>query len=271
MKKINVLTLFFIYPYIAFVAKNALSLNNSFEKNPHENEVSKIIAKVETNYKQIKTICGRILQTRSFKDNKVKSKLNFFLKHPDKLYLDCLSQHGQIQYRQIIVSNGKTYWLYSPLENKAIKFNLEKMKTLTNSMLSPVKFLGINIFEQLKEAFTFGIEGRKDERLIIYATPTTGGKLIGKVKIEIDPIKWLIYSFQIFDKKNTLISQTVYKRYHLFNKSIWFPLEIKIKSLVGKDIVEEDISFHRIKLNCPIPEEKFDFNPPKEAKILFMK
>ncbi|MDI6793712.1 MAG: DUF4292 domain-containing protein [bacterium] len=248
---------------VAFAAQNT-SIPNNLTQSPTNKQASNIIVKIEANYSQIRTISGRILQTRSLTNNKVKSKLNFFLKMPDKLYLDYLTPQ-----RQTIVSNGKTYWSYSPSQNKAVKANLKEMENLENPVLSPMKFLGINIFEELEEAFNFRVEDSDTNQFTLCATPKSGGKLISQVKVKIDPIRWVILSVQIFDKKNDLISQTSYEKFQLFDKSIWFPLEIKIESLVGKKkILKEDTSFHRVRLNMKIPEEKFNFTPPKGIEIL---
>jgi outer membrane lipoprotein-sorting protein len=248
---------------IVFFLQGVVFATQGTSTQTDNDQVSKIIAKIEANLSQINTISGRLFQTRSFGDIKTLSKLNFYLKLPDKLYLDYLTPQ-----RQIIVSDGKMLWSYFPSQDKAIKVDLKKMEDLENSMLSPRKILGIDIFEGLKETFDFRVEERKDDQITICATPKSEGRLLGEVKVKLDPIRWVTLSIQIFDKKDRLISRISYDKYQLFNKSIWFPLEIETESLIGREILKENISFHRVKLNPRIPEEKFNFTPPEGIEVL---
>jgi outer membrane lipoprotein-sorting protein len=249
------------FQVVAFTTQTASTQNNLIQ-DPSDNQVSKIIAKIEANYSQIKTISGKILQTGSFRDATIQNKLNFSLELPDRIYIDSL-----IPQRQTIVSDGKICWSYSPSQNKAIKADSREIR---ETILSPMKFLEINIFEELREAFDFRIEKKGDDQITICAVPKSGGRLISQVIVEVDPVRWVILSTKIFDKKDDLISETSYEKYQLFNKSIWFPLEIKTNSLVEKERVKENTFFHRVRLNQEIPEERFNFTPPAGVEILFL-
>lgn len=224
------------------------------------NPALRIMDKVEANYSQIKTISGRILQSRSFQDHQIESKLNFIFKYPDKLYLDYLSPQ-----RQTMIFNGKTCWIYASDQAKAIKADLKEMK---NSMLSFDALLGIDIFKDLEKGFNLKVESQNNNQVTISARPKSAGRLISYMKVEIDPERWVISSARIFDKKNNLISQTEYQKYQLLNGSVWFPLEVKTSSLMGKMSLKEETSFHRIELNQEVAEERFNFTPPEGVDVL---
>ncbi|PIP40924.1 hypothetical protein COZ71_02575 [Candidatus Desantisbacteria bacterium CG_4_8_14_3_um_filter_40_12] len=219
-------------------------------------QASEVIATIEANYSQIQTLSGRMSQTRSYGNNKIqKAELNFFFKSPDKLYLDYLTP-----VRQIIIANGTSCWGYSPEDNSAEKIDL----TDKNMIFSPLKLLGIDILDELKGAFDLTIKENEanargtTSKIIILASPKTGGKVISQILIDIDTFRWIISSLKIMDRKGNLISQTLFEDYQQIN-NIWFPLRIKAKSLLGKQVINEEISFHRLKLNVEIPDERFNF------------
>ncbi|MBI4777316.1 outer membrane lipoprotein carrier protein LolA [Candidatus Desantisbacteria bacterium] len=217
---------------------------------------SDVISAIEANYSQIQTISCRVSQIRSYGNNKMQSELNLFFKSPDKLYLDYLTP-----LRQTIIANGTSCWGYSPEDNRAEKVDL----TEANMIFSPLKLLGIDVLDELKEAFDLTIKEEVDargavSRVIILASPKTGGKVISQILITVDPLSWVISSLKIMDKKGALISQTLFEDYQQIN-NIWFPLRVNTKSLLGKQIITEDTSFSRLKLNIDIPDKRFDFVP----------
>ncbi|MFH1860193.1 MAG: outer-membrane lipoprotein carrier protein LolA [bacterium] len=221
--------------------------------NPsHNYQASEVMTAIEANYSQIQTLSGRISQTRLYGNNKIQSELSFFFKSPDKLYLDYLTP-----LRQTIIANGTTCWGYSSEDNRAEKIDL----TGKNMIFSPAKLLGIDILDELSSAFDLTIKENQAEEIVILASPRTGGKVIAKILIAVDPSRWVISSLKIMDKKGNLISQTLFENYQQIN-NVWFPLKIHAKSLLGKQVIIEDISFHRLKLNPEIPDERFDFVPP---------
>ncbi len=252
-----ILTIFFLGFHC--VAEASLNPSTKYQS-------SDVIAAIEANYSQIQTISCRISQTRLYGKNKAQSELNLFFKSPNKLYLDYLTP-----LRQTIIINGTSCWGYSPEDNRAEKVDL----TEANMMFSPIKLLGIDILDELKNAFDLTIKvdeadtkDTKDtgSRVVILARPKTGGKVISQVLIDVDPSRWVISSLKIMDKKGALISQTLFEDYQQLD-NIWFPLKIKAKSLLGKKVITEDIAFHRLKLNVEIPDERFDFVQMGERKI----
>ena len=244
-----ILTIFFLISHcVAFASLN-----------PSLHQPSDIIAAIKANYSQIQTIACRISQTRLYGNNKVQSELNLFFKSPDKLYLDYLTP-----LRQIIIANGTSCWSYSPEDNQVEKVDL----TGANMIFSPIKLLGIDVLDELKNTFDLTIKeneaGNRDAAtgIVILASPKTGGKVISQIFIAVDPSCWTISSLKIMGKKGNLISQTLFENYQQVN-NIWFPLRISAKSLIGKQVIIEDISFHRLKLNAEILDERFDFVPPE--------
>ena len=233
-----ILTVFFLISYSAAFASSNLAANY---------QSSEVIAAIEANYSQIQTISGRINQTRSYKNNKIDSELSFFFKNPDKLYLDFLTP-----LRQIIIINGTSCYGYSPEDNQAEQIDL----TGINMAFSPVKLLGIDILDELKEAFNLTVKKNEAKNITILASPKTGGRIIAQILIDVDPSRWVISSFNIMDKKGKLISQTLFKDYQQVS-NIWFPLRIESKSLLEKQVITESISFHRLRLNPEIPDERF--------------
>jgi outer membrane lipoprotein-sorting protein len=230
-------------------------------------QASDVMTAIEANYSQIQTISCRISQTRLYGKNKVESELNLYFKSPDNLYLDYLTP-----LRKIIVAHGTSCWGYSPEDNQAEQVDL----TGTNIIFSPVKLLGIDILDELKKAFDLTIKIDEVDaknaasargalsRVIILASPKTGGKIISQILITVDSSRWVISSLKIMDKKGNLISQTLFEDYQQID-NIWFPLRISAKSLLGNQVITEDIFFHRLKLNIDIPDERFNFVPPKRT------
>ncbi|MFH1897683.1 MAG: outer membrane lipoprotein carrier protein LolA [Candidatus Desantisbacteria bacterium] len=242
MKKIlGMLIIFLIPSCTAFASQDTVNY-----------QAAEVMTRIEANYNQLQTMSGRIKQTRSYGNNKIQSELSFFFKSPDKLYLDYLTP-----VRQIIIANGTSCWGYSPDDNRAEKVDL----TEANMTFSPVKLLGIDILDELKKAFNLTIKENQAERIVILASPRTGGKFISQILIIVDPIRWVISSLKIMDKKGDLISQSSFEEYSQVN-NIWFPLRIKAKSLLGKQVINEEISLRRLKINQSISDERFEFVPP---------
>ncbi len=227
-----------------------------------DQEVEHIIQMVNEQYAKIKTIGGMISRNIQGGGNTQSIKGRFLIKRPHCSYVEFANPH------QIVCSNDSLCWVDNVEENVVLKFHIARMNRFEREALGIEGLIGLNVFDQLREGFSFSLFDTLNGDLVVSAKPKSGGELISKILIKIDPKKWVILAYEIFDLEGNLVSQTKYEDYSLYGDSLLFPNRVLTRSIYQGEILEETDNFSRVRLNQPIPDKNFEFIPPKKAKII---
>ena len=163
----------------------------------------------------------------------------------------------------MVVSNAEELWIYLPQDKKAIK--LKSITPARREIYEISSLMGLNIFEYLRKGFSFTVErGKKYE---IVAQPKKERKYLSRIEVKVNPIRWIIRRAKVYDKNGKLLTSTEYKDYKLID-NIWFPRKIESKTYVDNLVSREKDTFHHLKINIPIKEEKFQFNLPRGVEMI---
>ncbi len=246
---VSVLIVLFFFPFLGlnFIAAS---------------EVEDVIQMVNGQYSKIKSIQGMI--RREIRDGQDTQSVTgrFLIKKPDRYYVEFSDPH------QIVCSNDSLCWVEKVEENVVLKFHIAKMNRFEKEALGIGGLLGLNVFDQLREGFSFSLFDTLEGNLVLSAKPKSKARLISQILVKVDPKRWVILAYEIFDLKGKLVSQTKYEDYALYGDSLLFPKRVKTKSIYGEKTLEETDSFSRLRLNQFISDDKFEFIPPKKAKII---
>lgn len=227
-----------------------------------DQEAQHIIQMVNGQYGEIKTIEGIINKSIQGGGNTQSIKGRFLIKRPHCSYVEFANPH------QIVCSNDSICWVDNMEENVVLKFHIARMNRFEREALGIEGLLGLNVFDQLREGFSFSLFDTLNGDLVVSAKPKSGGELISKILIKVDTKRWVILAYEIFDLEGNLVSQTKYEDYTLYGDSLFFPNRITAKSIYNGVALEETDSFSRVRLNRSIPDDNFEFIPPKNAKII---
>ena len=224
--------------------------------------VEHIIQMVNLQYGKIKSIQGIINRKIRNGQNTQRVTGRFLIKKPDRSYVEFADPH------QIVCSNDSLCWVENVVENVVHKFPIAKMNEFEREILGVRGLIELNLFDQLKDGFDFYLSDTLDGDLVIAARPKAPGKFLSKILVKVDPRRWIILAYEIFDLKGKMVSQTKYLDYKLYADSLLFPMKVSIKSAEGTNLLEETDEFSQLRLNSTIPDSNFDFIPPKNAKIV---
>ncbi len=224
--------------------------------------VEHIIQMVNGQYGKIKSIQGIINKNIQGGGNTQSIRGRFLIKKPDKSYVEFANPH------QIVCSNDSLCWVEKVAENIVLKFHIARMNKFEREALGIEGLIGLNVFDQFRDGFSFSLSDTLNGDLVVSAKPKSGGELISKILVKVDPKRWVILAYEIFDLKGNLISQTKYEDYSLYGDSLFFPNRITAKSIYNGVALEETDNFSRLRLNQLIPDKNFEFIPPKKAKII---
>jgi len=247
-----------IAPLLIGLFSSLLSFSNLLA----DQEAEHIIRMVNEQYDGIKTIGGVIDKRIQSEGKTQKVTGRFLIKRPDKSYVEFADPH------QIVCSNDSLCWVEKVEENVVLKFHIAKMNRFEKEALGIGGLLGLNVFEQLRDGFRFSLLDTLNGDLVISAQPKSGGEIISKILIKVDPKKWVILAYEIFDLKGKLVSQTKYEDYILYGDSLFFPNRVTTKSIYKGETLAETDNFSRVRLNQAILDDNFEFTPPKDAEIV---
>lgn len=178
--------------------------------------------------------------------NQYEKVLTFEADFSQKSYVKAMNQtqsvKGQVQIKkpgkmrwvygapdtQILISNGKTLWLYVPEEEQATKVPVESIY----SSNTPALFLAGK--GKLTQAFNVESVSQESQNIVVTLVPKNEDQSLARLVL-------------LADKKNyQIIGSTVYDK--LGNKT--------------------EIRFNRIRVNQEIPEEQFQLKTPPGVEIL---
>jgi len=179
-----------------------------------------IAKKMQEKYESIKDMKGTITVTTEFNGEKQTQTICFVMKMPDK--------HRSEDENTIVVSNGKTMWIYDKKKNEVIKMELPKVE---------------------RPEFDYG-------ELVKAMLEENDVKLIGTEKVSDRDC----YVIEVIPK-----NETYYTKQKLWiDKEFWYPLKIEIISEKFRSTIE----YQNVEFNTGVSDSEFEFTPPEGAKIV---
>ncbi len=188
-----------------------------------------IVNRMVEKYESVKNYRADVLYQVIIGTKSMNTTMNYIYEKPDKLYI-----HNE-KLGQIVVSNGKTIWLYSSRDNS----------------VRVVSFSDLNSKE--KESFEKGML-----RTIIDDTVKNNVTYLGTDTFE--GRKCYVVKFNPENKKEVTVKVWVDSEY-------WLPVKVysSSKTLFGNMITA--IEFRNLSVNTKINETMFNFTPPEGTRI----
>ncbi len=179
-----------------------------------------IAKKMQERYASLKDMKGTMVITTQFKGMEQSKQIQFAMKKPDKFRSE--------DEKMLMVSNGKTMWIYDKQRNVVTKVNLPKIK---------------------QPEFDYG-------KIVKDMLDKYDVKYLGEEKVSGRDC----YVIELIPKETKL----VIKQKLWVDKNFWYPL--KIESSYNK--FNSTIEYHNVEFNTGIDDKEFEFVLPEGAKVV---
>jgi len=218
-----------------------------------------LMKNIQSNYKKISTVSGRVTKTSGFENNKVEFYGRFFYSKKDGLYIEYTSPE-----KLIFTSGKKGVSVYIEKSNRQY-FLPEEEKLVPDAALNTVGYFYPNILRMFKELTPSIFDSTQDAIIIQYENTSKNSK-IRNVLIKVSKTDYTLSAVELFDSDGEIFYQLIYKSYYS-QGDVNYPSEISIKFLQANDIYEEEIYLNRLSINDNIPKKYFNFKPPEKTDI----
>jgi outer membrane lipoprotein-sorting protein len=181
----------------------------------------------------VESITGTVVIKTEIGETTRTMKAKIWQEPPNKLRLKYISGP---QKGTVLVSNGSTIWFYNETTKTARRLQLSDMKNGSLQQLTQV-------FKNLSSQYTVEYKGQATvsgrETYVVSVQPPEDGLLANITK---NQTVWL-------DQEN------------------WFPIKHKISVQIANKTSTTLFKYTNISYNVSIPDEKFTFEPPEDAKV----
>lgn len=188
-----------------------------------------LLKEVEEATKAVKTLSGVLTSTNKFGEQTQRSTGKFRVKRPNLLYIEMTGNEPAT-----MASNGKDFYVFMTSQNQYMKMKADPNgKGLGGSLLMMLYFDARSFLGkmELDYAGTETIAGKT------YSLLTATRRKEQSFRFRISPEKLITY----------------------------FKMEVKDES--GKVSVTQEETYSNLKINAPIPNQRFAYAPPKDATL----
>ena len=199
-----------------------LFLASSFAFAGDTPTASEIVKNIQENYNQTRDAIIHFTQTVVMPLSKISKATE------GTLYLKKGNKYRVETEDKVIVTNGKTSWIYMPASKQVVVDNFREDK----NTISPDKFL-LDVPSNYYVVLISSKLTDTDTTYTLRLTPKSDNSFIRSIKLLVNG-NWTVRSAEIFDMNDTQYIYTV----------------------------------DEMKINLGIPDSKFEFNPPKGAQVV---
>ena len=167
----------------------------------NEITLNEIISKMEESEKRIESVQFEFTQEISYTitGEKQSNSGEAIYQKPDCLYM----KHKN-PLEQVIISNGKKVWIYTPSYNQVLVDNWKKWTSSSMVPASMINF-GQNL-NDLKKKYTFNYAGREDNKYVLLLVPQK--KEQWQLKLWIEPESFIPSRASLSGENITITTQT---------------------------------------------------------------
>ncbi len=222
-----------------------------------------IIEKVTLAYDAVQTIQGRFVRDSIVGDETQRVIGTFIFKKPDRVII-----HNLEPREQDVTSNGQMLWLYDKKDHLASRLTIPPGNEAIKDQVGIGALFAFNPFFQMGHGYSCRRIDDFDKHIVIACKPNSRSASISRVLVKVNPARWTVAAYEIFDISGGLISQTKYEDMQPIQGASWFPFRVETKLQGNGKRFSEIVRYSRITINGLVDDKQFEFSTPKGVRVL---
>jgi outer membrane lipoprotein-sorting protein len=167
---------------------------------------------------------------------------------------------------RILITDGRTLWFYNPLKRTVARKNFENAE----GQIMTAGIEGIaqhNPFALLGGGYDCSRIEDFESHFIIKCSSKEDALAVSYVLMKVNPSNWMVSAYEVFDKQDTLVSQTKFFDFVPI-ASAWFPARVETRVQLGNGAALESVSYSRVRINESLEDSLFAFSVPDGVQVI---
>lgn len=167
-------------------------------------------------------------------------------------------------------TNDSVSLFYSVSSNAGFRFRQSNLQQVEKQILQLLGQIQMNTLQTMRHGYDFSfVAAVGDSDVVVSACPKNGWKELSKIWLKISRKKHYLVGSELYDKKGSLISQSIYYNpVSIPLTNIWFPTKILMKTVDKNQLRVDKIEYTRMKFNGNLSSQELTVPLPKDAEIL---